>query len=251
MSQGLWVQGARSIRRGDSMFRRIVLSSVVTLSSLGFAVSSAGADQLFGFKMGYFALLGGDSRVESDVLNENIESFTFLVEDLNNATAEVEWLVGLGNHVEAGVGLGYYKRTVPSTYLDFIEDDGSEIVQDFRLSIVPITGTLRFFPTGRHRKFQPYVGVGVGIYRWRYSEIGDFIDFSDSSVFDGNYAAKGIDAGPVGVLGTRISLNDEFSIGGEFRYQRGKGHVGIDEGFLGEDLDLGGYVTQLMFHYRF
>ena len=85
------------------MFRRIVLSSVVTLSSLGFSVSSADADQLFGFKMGYFALLGGDSRVESDVLNENIESFTFLVEDFNNATAEVEWLVGLGNHVEAGV----------------------------------------------------------------------------------------------------------------------------------------------------
>ena len=83
------------------------------------------------------------------------------------------------------------------------------------------------------------------------NEIGEFIDFSDSSIFDGNYAAKGTDAGPVGVLGVRILLNDEFSIGGEFRYQRGKGRVGIDEGFLGENLDLGGYATQLMFHYRF
>ena len=61
------------------MFRRIVLSSVVTLSSLGPAVASVGADQLFGFKVGYFALLGEDSRVESDVLNENIEFFTFLI----------------------------------------------------------------------------------------------------------------------------------------------------------------------------
>jgi hypothetical protein len=233
------------------MFRRIVLSSVVTLSSLSFAVSSAGADQLFGFKAGYFALFGGDSRVESDVLNENIESFTFLVGDFSNATAEVEWLVGLGDYVEVGVGLGYYKRAVPSTYLDFIEDDGSEIAQDFRLSIIPITSTLRVFPIGRHGEFQPYAGVGLGVYRWRYSEIGEFIDFSDSSIFDGNYAAKGTDAGPVGVLGVRILLNDEFSIGGEFRYQRGKGHVGIDEGFLGENLDLGGYATQLMFHYRF
>ena len=233
------------------MFRRIVLSSVVTLSSLGPAVSSVGADQLFGFKVGYFALLGEDSRVESDVLNENIEFFTFLIEDFNNATAEVEWLVGLGDHVEAGVGLGYYKRTVPNTYLDFIEDDDSEIAQGFRLSIVPITGTLRIFPIGRHSEFQPYVGVGLGIYRWRYSEVGEFIDFSDSSIFDGNYMAKGIDAGPVGVLGARILLSDEFSIGGEFRYQRGKGRVGIDEGFLGEDLDLGSYVTQLMVHYRF
>ena len=114
-----------------------------------------------------------------------------------------------------------------------------------------MTGTVRLFPIGRHGGFQPYVGGGIGIYNWRYSETGEFIDFSDSSIFRDSFVAEGNDVGPVAVLGGRIPVSDAVSIGGEFRYQGGKGRVGIENGFLEEEIDLGGYTGQLTVHFRF
>ena len=75
------------------------------------------------------------------------------------------------------LGLGFYQRTVPSVYNEYVDVDGSEIIQDFRLRIVPATATIRFLPFG-DTPVQPYFGGGFGLYAWRYAEFGKFIDFS-------------------------------------------------------------------------
>ena len=47
------------------------------------------------------------------------------------------------------VGVSYYQKTLNSQYRDYTNPDNSEITQQFKLRIVPVTASARWFPTGR------------------------------------------------------------------------------------------------------
>jgi opacity protein-like surface antigen len=211
------------------------------------------AEQRVGFSLGYFSVLGADSRADGDVLIANRQSalpLAFLIDDFNSVTVGGEWLAGIGRYVEVGAGIGYYGRTVHSVYEDFVDSDGSEIEQDLKLRIVPFTITARLLPFGSDGPFQPYVGGGLGIFSWRYSEIGEFVSPSDLTIFNERFIANGTDVGPVVLGGVRVPVGDPITIGGEIRYQRARGSLDGDE-FLGDTIDLGGYTYQAVFHLRF
>jgi hypothetical protein len=157
--------------------------------------------------------------------------------------------------VEAGAGIGYYKRTVHSVYRDLVNADGSEIRQDLRLRITPITGVVRFLPFGQQHDVQPYVGVGVGAFNFRYSEVGQFVDPSDFSVFTPNppYTVTGTAVGPIVMGGVRIPIKgDIYGFATEYRYQWASGDTGgINAGFLGPKIDLSGGSLNFAFLIRF
>ena len=155
------------------------------------------------------------------------------------------------DYIEAGVGAGFYRQTVLSVYTDFVNDDGSEIPQDFKLRVTPLTATARFFPFGLRSTVQPYAGAGVGLFNWRYSEVGEFIDFNTFDVFRDRFVATGNDLGGVYLAGVRWLAGSRYAVGAEFRYQDVEGVVGIDQGFLDERIDLGGLTTSFTFNVRF
>ncbi len=96
--------------------------------------------------------------------------------------------------------------------------------------------------------------MGIGAFNWRYSEIGEFVDLSDDppSVFRDKFIAKGTAVGPVILAGIRFPVADVWSIGGEVRYQKANGDTGgLENGFLGEKIDLGGLNAALTLHIRF
>jgi hypothetical protein len=95
---------------------------------------------------------------------------------------------------------------------------------------------------------QPYFGVGLGVFNWRYSESGEFVDFRDESIFRESYVADGNSVGPVAFGGLRFA-GDAFSGGGEIRYQQAEGD--LDERFAGSRIDLGGWTYQFTFGFRF
>jgi len=240
------------------MWRSIVTGAAVTLA-LSAAVPAAAQDQSVSFNLGYFALRGSDSRVAGDVLNSNrcidstsrCEPLLFEVNDFNNVTFGGEWLVGLGPFFEAGAGIGYYQRGVPTIYEGLTNVNGTEIEQELKLRMVPITGTVRFVPTGRRAAIQPYIGVGIAWINWRYSEVGSFVDTSTGEIFNARYAADGNDAGLLALGGVRGPVGDNFLIGGEVRYQRADTRLPADVGFVGDRLDLGGFTYQAVFQIRF
>ena len=57
---------------------------------------------------------------------------------------------------------------MPSVYAASVNANGSEIEQELKLRIVPLTATVRFLPIG-HGSVEPYVGAGIGAFNWRYS----------------------------------------------------------------------------------
>jgi opacity protein-like surface antigen len=242
--------------------RRTVIIPMLLLAALAGAPRVAAADILVGGFIGGFVPKGLDGRTRGDVLAENL-TFRTLEDDFGdqdpihlfsgvNAGGEV--LFGLGDFVEAGVGIGVFQsRERFSFYSDFTDTDGSDIEQSTKFRIVPVTVSVRAFPIGRTTPVQPYVGGGVNFYRWTYKEQGEFIDFSDDSlpVFPAEYTDNGTSVGAMILAGVRFPIGRTLNVGGEWRWQQGKADLDPALNFAGDKLDLGGNSIAATVHVRF
>jgi hypothetical protein len=233
--------------------RRLLLALCLVTAVTAFSPSVLHAQQSVSVNLGGFVPRGLSGRSDTDVLVNDIlngqYSLDVDVNDFSGFTIGAEWLIGITRNVEAGLGLGYYSKTVNSVYAQLVEDNGTEIEQDLRLRVVPFTATLRFLPFGRDTAVQPYFGAGVGVLSWKYSEIGEFVDTFDDSVFQERFVDSGAAAGPTVLGGVRFSLGS-MDIGGEVRYQNATGDL-EDPGFTGSTIDLGGLSYLATFNIRF
>ena len=82
--------------------------------------------QAIGLNLGYFAVRGLDSRVEDDVLFQDLSqgdySLAFDVKDFNGATIGGEYLVGVSDYLELGLGVGFYQKTVRASTSKKVRD---------------------------------------------------------------------------------------------------------------------------------
>jgi hypothetical protein len=231
------------------MRRRLMVCTLVAGAAVLAVASEAAAQQTLNFSLGYFAVRGEDARADGDVLNTSSTFLAFDVSDFNSASVGGEWLVPLGEYLEAGAGVSFSRRTVASVYQDFIDTDGTEIEQDLRLRLVPIAFTVRVLPLGQRNALQPYFGAGLGVINWRYSEFGEFVDFGNNrQIFEDQFVADGNETGPVVVAGLRFG-GEVLSAGGEIRYHSAS--ADLDDRFAGSKLDLGGWTYNFTMGVRF
>src|SRR5688500_5743534 len=157
MTNRMWMQG---LRYGLAVAVAAAALTPAAAEAQITRVSGSDARQSLVFNIGYFSLRGEDSRVDEDVLVTNLEALAFDIKDFNGAVFGAEYLFPLGDFLEGGVGAGFYQRTVPSVYRDAVNVNGSEIEQDLKLRVAPLTATVRFLPLGRRGGVEPYVGAG-------------------------------------------------------------------------------------------
>jgi hypothetical protein len=247
--------GLQAVRYGLGVLTAAAIFAPAAAQAQITRVSSSDSRQSLGVTLGGFFVKPEDSRVAGDVLIadlSDVQPLLFEIDDFNGFSIGGEYLVGLGDFLEAGVGVGYYQKSVDSIYENLENANGTEIEQTLKLRIVPVTGTVRFLPLGRNRSVVPYVGAGIGAFNWRYSESGEFVDNFDDSIFRNTYVAKGWTVGPVILGGIRFPIGEAFTIGGEARWQKADGDTDIDEsGLLGDKIDLGGWHAGVTFHLRF
>jgi hypothetical protein len=239
--------------------------SLLFVVLLGAAPASAQVVQSLQIGGGALFPRGLESRSDEDVLLRNYlgealpaipdlsDALVFDFSDFNSGQFFGEWDVAVGDHIEFGVGVGVYGRTVPTVYLHLVDDSNFEIAQRLRLRVVPVTGLVRFLPFGRAGDVQPYLGVGVSALNFRYSETGSFVDGVTLEVFDDRFEASGTAIGALLLGGVRFPLGgDIFGFGIEGRYQTGEGDTGgIAEGFLADKIDLGAGQLNFTFLVRF
>ena len=233
-------------------------TAVLVLAVLALAVASApaAAQQSISLNIGYFDVRGESSRVAGDTIAANLYAdppfaLSYWVPDFNNLTVGAEWLLPLGQFLEVGAGVNYYSETIPSFYRDLTsKPSDSEITQSLRMQQIPVTGTLRLIMTGRRATVQPYVGAGVAIVPWEYSEAGDFVD-SDLNIFNWTYKDSGTAVGAVVFGGLRVKINRTVALGTEFRYQMVDAPLDPNVGFQGTRLDLSGLTYQASLIFRF
>jgi hypothetical protein len=235
------------------MLRRTTgcLAAVLAILSLSAAAAQAQVTQSVSLNLGYFVSPAEDARQTNDVIVQNLNFLLFDPSDFNGASIGGDYLIGFGQYLEAGVGVGYHRRTVPTVYADFVDSDGTEIFQEMKLRITPIALTMRFLPLGNRSAVQPYVGAGVGLFSWRYAETGEFVDFRDDTIFRASYVDTGMEVGVVALGGVRLPIGDAFGAGVEIVYHNAKGGLDPSVGFLGDTVDLGGWTTQVTFQVKF
>lgn len=205
--------------------------------------------QTVNFTLGYFTPVGFDGRDNDDVLIANSTFLLFDIDEFNGASVGGEWLFPLARHIEGGIGVSYSSQTVPSIYADFVDSDGTEIDQDLRLRLVPLAFTVRLIPVSPRSPIQPYVGGGIGLINWQYTEEGEFVDFNAGrEIFNARFANSGTNAGPIVLGGIRFA-GDAFSTGFEIRYQHATGDLDTD--FAAPKIDLGGWTYNFTAGVRF
>jgi hypothetical protein len=234
------------------MLKNVIAKGLLAGTVLMCATVASAQDlgrQTVNFTLGYFTPFGPDARDAEDVLNVNSTFLLFDMDEFDGASVGGEWLFPLARHIEGGIGVSFSSQTVFSIYQDFVDPDGTEIDQDLRLRMVPITFTARLIPVSPRSPVQPYIGGGVGLVSWRYSEIGEFIDFgAGNEIFEDRFVKTGTNAGPIVLGGIRFA-GEAFSTGFEIRYQKAEGD--LDETFAAPTIDLGGWTYNFTAGVRF
>lgn len=242
MSRMLWVWDELRDCARASFSHRGPLTSIAMLCAL-FVTPTAVQANSFTLRLGYYAPRG-DSRLWA----ENVATFDYVVNDFNwiSGGGEFDW--ELNEYVDFAMGVDGYSRTVVSHYRDFVRDDGTEVVHEARLQVVPVTFGARFFPVGKFHVLLPYVAGGFGLYPFEYRERGEFIDFATGDIFGANYFDSGVGAGGYVAAGIEASITPSFGIGGEYRRHFVSATHGEDFGAYGDfDLD----ATQASFGVTF
>jgi outer membrane protein W len=230
--------------------RRLISAGVVALVVLGVVgTPAASAQQQVSIFVGGFSPRSVDARTNNDVLVNNLDFLAFRVSDFSGPLFGGEYLTALGNNFDAGLGVGFYQRTVPAVYNDFVNANGTEIEQDLKLRVIPFTATVRWLPMGHHNGVEPYLGAGVGVFRYRYSESGQFLA-TDNSIFNGTFVGSGTATGPVILGGVRVPVGS-WGVGGELRYQSAEGNLPVEQDFSGSKIDLGGFSYTFTINIRF
>ncbi|MCU1385517.1 MAG: hypothetical protein JWL71_4214 [Acidobacteria bacterium] len=230
--------------------RRLITAAVATVVFVGLiGTPSASAQQQLSFSIGGFSPRSEDARSNADVLVNDLNFLAFRVSDFSGPLVGAEYLTGLGDNFDAGLGVGFYQRSVPTVYNDFTNSNGSEIEQTLKLRVVPFTATVRWLPMGHHNGVEPYIGAGVGVFNYRYSESGQFLA-TDQSIFRGTFVGSGTATGPVILGGIRVPVGT-WGVGGELRYQSAEGKLPADQDFAGSKIDLGGFTYTFTINVRF
>ena len=244
--------------------RRLLASlAFVGLVAGFFTTPSASAQQSVNFFIGSLSPTALDARGNgdgrNDILVKDLDFLAYRFDRFKNVTFGGEYLVGLNDFVEAGGSIGYYQSTVPAVDVNYSTANLGNINADLKLRIVPFNATIRVLPLGHRAPVVPYVGVGVGVFAWRYSESGQFVDYplngtlpANPAIFNGTFSDSGAAVGPV-VLGGVLVPIGPMAPGFEVRWQSAKGNLNTDPitGFSAPKIDLGGINYLFTFAVRF
>lgn len=225
------------------------LRTTLALAGLLLAVTPAWAQPRRGFyeRDGAFRVHLGVFQPEGDseYWNEKELDFTGGVDDLENASFGLDYLLTINRHFSVQFsGTGYSGETTQS-YIDFVDNFGDRIRHDTTLTIA--SGTVGFLvhPVGSDAPVSPYLGAGGGAYFWSLEEEGDFIDFgAGNEVFFATLQDEGVAFGYYYLVGLEAPLTRSLSIFGEGRWDQVDDELSDDfEGF--GDVDLSGQTFRV------
>ncbi len=188
------------------------------------------------------SLLVGQFRPsgQSDIWQVNEENLGVGPKDFYGSTWYFEW-----EHVsyKSGffLGVGAYNKTVHAEYLDWVDEYGNPIPQSIQLKQTPLYVGWRFYPITprRHPGVFPYISFGIAYIGWSFRQYGEFIDFTDMSIFEGDFQIEKESFGFFVNAGLLMKLDRRFGIRVAAFYHKAQGD--LEPAFVGfEPIDLSG-----------
>lgn len=162
--------------------------------------------------------------------------------------------VRLTNRLELVMTGGESKRTAPSEFRDFIDNDDQPIEQTTTLHRVPLSLGLKFALTSPGERisklawipsrFTPWAGAGGGMTYYTFSQRGDFVDFETLRVFNRRFRSDGWAPMAYANVGADLRVTTRLALTGDLRYSVSRGTLNRQfDGF--EKIDLSGSAATL------
>lgn len=140
--------------------------------------------------------------------------------DFEEESFGIEYIKFLGPRFGLLLSGTFYEARNTTSYRDFVDEVGNEILHDTELDTASFTVGLVYRFTGRDAVISPYVGAGAGLYFWRLTESGDFIDFDfDNEIFFGDFLDEEDTFGYYLQAGIDVPVAPSWSVYGEARWQ--------------------------------
>ena len=184
-------------------------------------------DSLWAIEFGQTSLRPSDYR--GSILGLGYEFFV-------SSRVSVALSVDYFDHENGGFYTSYVSNQLNEGVYAFPSNlySGSDILQTFHVSMVPVELSLKLSPLGRRTRFIPYVGGGLGAYFVHAAIFGSIIDFSQPATYAdpilGNITVYPVQGAAISetklTLGGHAFAGVEFPIGyrmtleAEARYRR-------------------------------
>lgn len=232
------------------MLNRFAVVLLIAGALSAAAARPAEAQQTMNLLVGR-VMLPSEGRAPADILLIEHADLEFEISDFNGPTLGGEWLVPLGDRLEAGASVSFWRHTVNAVHARIVDTDGSDLPRTMTLRQTPAAITVRYLPLSQSYRVQPYAGGGLVITNWSFTESGNFIEPPRRIFRDEKFSAIGNALGPIFVFGMRL-VGDSVAYGIEGRYHRSRGAFGpIFAHVQAPDIDLGGWTLQATAGLRF
>jgi hypothetical protein len=206
-------------------------------------------DFLFGAPHGTVAVRSGwmTARAGSDIYTFVQSQLTVNKKDFNSPVFGLDLDFAIAPRMTAVAGFDLSGSSTNSEYRNLVDNQRLPIKQTTSLHEQNISGSLKFALTPRGREISqhawipsavtPFVGAGGGLMHYGFTQNGDFVDFTDNSVFTHTYQSSGWapSAHVFGGVDVKASRRIYFSV--EARYLWSHAKLGSDfSGFNPIDL---------------
>lgn len=235
---------------GRSAARFLAAIALVAVTRPSHA-QNAGDGFLFHAPGGSWGIYGGFERAtaSSDVFAFVTKQLTLSRGDFSAATVGTNIAIRVSPTNDIVLDLNYTNVSRRSEFRDWIDQNNLPIEQTTRLWRMPITVNVKHYlaprgrPIGRFawipaaRAF--YVGAGAGMMQYKFSQVGDFVDFDSLTVAPDRFVSTAWTPVLHALAGVDFSLTGHFVLTGEARYTWARGPMGRD--FVGFNrIDLSG-----------
>jgi hypothetical protein len=157
----------------------------------------------------------------------------------DDAILGVDYLRAVGPRITLIASASSWETDVAQEYRNFVDEAGLPILHTTSFEVSSLEAGLLFRIGGRGASVSPYLGGGGGYYDWTLAEDGDFIDFTDLSIFSDRFFQSGDAFGWFWLVGLDVRLGDAWRAFAEWRGLRADDQLAGDFAGLGT-LDLSG-----------
>ena len=225
---------------------------------------AAGEGFLFDAPRWTMTLRGGFDRASagSDIFQFMTDTLTLSKGDFSGFTFGGDLAFSISPSVTVGVGGSFVRSKSASEFRYYFEEVGTDslpIVQNTTFARIPISATIRFYPTPRGRsigtlawipaRFAPYLGGGLGAMWYDFHQEGDFVFARETSTDEydiayDDFRSAGWTPTAHAVLGAEFALTPRLGFSAEGRSGGAKSDLSDD--FVGfEPIDLSGFSTTI------
>ena len=241
---------------------RTSLLSLLLILISAVPLTAQRADFLFGRPGANIAFMVGLDRPaeSSDLFAFTREQLTVDKGDFRSALLGAEVGFHTTDHVDLTLGLEYAGRSVDSEMRDWVTQDDRPIPQTTEFRRWRLTAGVKAYLLSRGLSvseyawvpapWSPYIGGGLGVTWYDFTQEGDFVDYETLDIFGGRFESSGSGFTPWLAAGVDVSLSAHFLFRMDFR--RTWGSAGVDDAVFDgfNDIDMSGYRATIGLAFR-